>query len=229
LLTSNEHLLAVATIAVITAALVVAARLRPGPWTKFACIALAVILVGAEVSWLIYHANTSEGAAWVSALPLQLCDAGIFIAASALVTRKQLLVEMTYFWGLAGTIQAVITPDLPQHFPDYLFLEYYIAHGGIVAAALFLVVGLGQWPRRDAVDRVALITILYALLVGVIDVATGANFMYLRSKPASASLLDLLGPWPFYIFWASLVGFGLLLVLDSPFRWLRGRRQEHTL
>ena len=229
MLLSTEHQLAVTAIVVITAVLAAAARLRPGPWTRIACIALAVILVGAEVGWWAYLATThSTGADLASALPLQLCDAAIFVAAAALIVRKQLLVEVTYFWGLAGTIQAVITPDLPQHFPSFPFFQYYVAHGGIVGAALFLVVGLGQWPRRGAVLRVAAITIAYALLVGAIDAATGANYMYLRSKPASASLLDLLGSWPVYIAWASLVGAALLLILDAPFRWLRHRREEHT-
>ena len=221
---STEHLIAVAAIVVITAALVVTARLRPGAWARVACIALAAILVGAEVGWWAFlvatHATNAELA---SALPLQLCDTAIFIAALALVLRKQLLVEVTYFWGLAGTIQAVITPDLPQHFPTFPFFQYYIAHGGIVAAALFLVVGLGQWPGRDAVLRVAFITTLFALLVGVIDAATGANYMYLRRKPDSATMLDLLGPWPFYIAWAALVAAALLLILDAPFRLLRAR------
>jgi hypothetical integral membrane protein (TIGR02206 family) len=172
--------------------------------------------------------SSVESANLASALPLQLCDVAIFIAAAALVLRKQVLVEVTYFWGLAATIQAVITPDLPQHFPSFPYFQYYVAHGGIVAAALFLVVGLGQRPRRDAVLRVALITIAYTLLVGAIDAATGANYMYLRSKPASASLLDLLGPWPFYIVWASLVGVVFLVILDAPFRWLQRRTEEHT-
>ena len=229
MLLSTEHLLAITAIVVITAVLVAAARLRPGPWTRIVCIALAVILVGAEVGWWAYLATThATGADLASALPLQLCDAAIFVAAAALILRKQLLVEVTYFWGLAGTIQAVITPDLPQHFPSFPFFQYYAAHGGIVAAALFLVVGLRQWPRRGAVLRVTGITIAYALLIGVIDAATGANYMYLRSKPTSASLLDLLGPWPVYIAWASLVGVALLLILDAPFRWLRRGREEHT-
>lgn len=223
---STEHLLAATAIAVITAALVAAARLRPGAWTRIACIALAATLVGAEVGWWAYLAAThATNAELATALPLQLCDTAIFISAFALVLRKQLLVEVTYFWGLAGTVQAVITPDLPSHFPSFPFFQYYTAHGGIVAAALFLVVGLGQWPRRDAVLRVGLITILFALLVGAIDAATGANYMYLRSKPGSATLLDLLGPWPFYIAWASLVGAALLLILDMPFHLLRTRNQ----
>lgn len=221
---STEHLLAVAAIAISAAALVAAAKLRPGNWTRVAGLVLAVVLIGAEIGWWIYLAATgAKDAELGSALPLQLCDTAIFISALALVLRTQLLIEITYFWGLAGTIQAVITPDLPEHFPSFPYFQYYVAHGGIVLAGLFLVVGLGRWPRRNAVLRVFLITIAYTLLVGAIDAASGADYMYLRSKPTSATLLDLLGPWPWYLAWAALIGVALLLVLDAPFRLLRQR------
>jgi hypothetical integral membrane protein (TIGR02206 family) len=221
---STEHLLAVVAIAICAAVLVTMAKLRAGGWTRAAGRVLAVVLIGAEVGWWIYLSVTgAKDAELGTALPLQLCDAAIFISAFALVLRTQLLVEVTYFWGLAGTIQAVLTPDLPQHFPTFPFFQYYIAHGGIVLAALFLVVGLGQWPRRDAVLRVLVVTVAYVFLVGAIDAATGANYMYLRNKPQGASLLDLLGPWPYYLAWAGLIGVALLFVLDAPFRWLRHR------
>jgi hypothetical integral membrane protein (TIGR02206 family) len=222
-----EHVAAVAVIAAVAAALIAAARLWPGEWTKLAARALALVLVSAEVGWWIYlWRSGARGADLATALPLQLCDIAIFVAALALVLRRQLLVEVTYFWGLAGTIQALITPDLPQHFPNFLYFQYYVAHGGIVTAALFLVVGLGRWPRRNAVFLVFAITIAYALVLGAIDAATGANYMYLRTKPGSGSLLDVLGPWPWYIAWAGLIALALLLVLDAPFRLLRGRKRE---
>src|SRR5260370_23731130 len=146
-LLAAEHLWTVVVIAGATAALVAAARLGPGPWTLLAVRALAVVLVGDEVAWWIYlvatHANRAE---LLYALPFQLCDAAIFVSAFALWFRRQILLEVTYFWGLAGTIQAIITPDLPQHFPSFPFIQYYVAHGGVVAAARFFVVGLRQWP-----------------------------------------------------------------------------------
>jgi hypothetical integral membrane protein (TIGR02206 family) len=221
-----EHLGAIAVIALATSALVAAARRRPGPWTTTAARALAVLLVSAEVGWWIFlvasHANRSE---LLYALPFQFCDAAIFVAAIALWSRRQLLVEVTYFWGLAGTIQAIFTPDLPQHFPSFPFVQYYVAHGGVVAAALLLVVGLGQWPRRNAFAWVIALTIAYTAVVGLLDAATGANYMYLRAKPASATALDLMGPWPWYIVWAGLVGVGLFVILDAPFRVLRRARE----
>ena len=221
-LLSAEHLGAVAVIAAATAALIAAARLGPGPWTTTAARSLAVVLVGAEVAWWIYLVATRANRAELAyALPFQLCDAAIFVSALALWLRQQLLVEVTYFWGLAGTIQAIITPDLPEHFPTFPFIQYYVAHGGVVAAALLLVVGLRQWPRRHALQWVVSLTLAYTAFVGLLDATTGANYMYLRAKPGSATPLDLLGPWPWYIGWAALVGLALFAILDAPFRVLR--------
>jgi len=218
-LLAPEHLVALAVIAVSTIALVVAGRRRPGAWLKV----LAAVLVVDEVSWWLFLLGGGQPGSRIElSLPLQLCDVAIFIAAGALWTRRQLLVEVTYFWGLAGTVQALLTPDLPQHFPSYPYFQYYIAHGGVVAAALILVVGLRQSPRRWAVASVAGLTVVYAALVGFVDAVTGADYMYLRSKPAGATLLDLLGPWPWYILSAAAIAVVLFAVLDAPFRLRRG-------
>ncbi|TMD76051.1 MAG: TIGR02206 family membrane protein [Chloroflexi bacterium] len=194
-LLTPEHIVALVAIALSAALLVVAARRRPGPWLKV----LAAVLVVDEVSWWVFLLGGGQPGSQVAlSLPLQLCDVAIFIAAAALWTRQQLLVEVTYFWGLAGTIQALLTPDLPQHFPSYPYFQYYIAHGGVVAAALVLVVGLGQRPRRWAVGRVAGLTVAYAALVGFVDAVTLS---------------------------AAVIAAFLFAILDAPFR-LRERRAE---
>lgn len=216
-LLAPEHVLALLVIATSTVGLVVAARRAPGAWLR----ALAAVLVVDEVSWWVYlAAGGVPGSVLAQSLPLQLCDVAIFVAAAALWTRRPLLVEVTYFWGLAGTIQALLTPDLPQHFPSYPYFQYYIAHGGVVASALILVVGLRIHPRPWAVAKVAGLTLAYAAFVGLVDAVTGADYMYLRAKPPSATPLDLLGPWPWYIGGATLIAVALFAALDAPFRRL---------
>ncbi len=191
-LLAPEHVGALLVIAALTAVLVVLGRKRPGLWLR----GLALILVVDEVSWWVFlAAGGGETGQRAQPLPLQLCDIAIFVAAAALWTRRQLLVEITYFWGLAGTLQALLTPDLAQHFPSYPYLQYYIAHGGVVAAALVLVAGMRLHPRPWAVAQVALVTIAYTASVGLVDAVTGSDYMYLRSKPSSPTLLDELGPW----------------------------------
>jgi hypothetical integral membrane protein (TIGR02206 family) len=213
-LLATGHVGPLVVIALATVGLVAAARLRPGAWLKV----FALVLVADEVSWFVFMAfGGGEPEQRTQPLPFQLCDMAIFVAAAALWTRRPLLVEITYFWGLAGTIQALLTPALPQPFPTYPYFQYYIAHGGVVAAALMLVVGLRIYPRRWAVAWVAGITVAYAAFVGIVDVITGADYMFLRAKPPSPTLLDVLGPWPWYILSATALGVVLFAVLDAPF------------
>jgi hypothetical integral membrane protein (TIGR02206 family) len=214
-LLAPEHVIALVVISVAAVALVVAARRSPGRWLEV----LAVVLVVDEVSWWLYLlAGGVPGSRLAQSLPLQLCDVAIFVAAAALWTRNRMLVEVTYFWGLAGTVQALVTPDLPQHFPSYPYWQYYIAHGGVVGAALLLVVGMRLHPRPWAAVRVAGLTLAYAAVVAIVDALTMSNYLYLRSKPPSATLLDILGPWPVYIASATLIGIALFAILDAPFR-----------
>ena len=129
--------------------------------------------------------------------------------------------ELTYFWGLASTLQAVVTPDLSAGFLQLEFFTFVVGHLGIVVAALFLVVGLRLRPRPGSVTRVFAITAVYTALVGWFDWVTGSNYMFLAAVPRNGSLLSVLGPWPWYILSAAGVALVLLLILDAPFHHRR--------
>lgn len=141
------------------------------------------------------------------------------VAVAALWTRRPFLVELTYFSGaLSASAQAVLTPDRGDAFPDLFYFTYFKTHSGVVVAALLLVFGLGNAPRHGAVGRVYVATAAFAALAGAGDLLTGGNYMFLREKPGRASLLDLMGPWPWYIAAAALLALALYLLLDLPFR-----------
>jgi hypothetical integral membrane protein (TIGR02206 family) len=163
-----------------------------------------------------------------TSLPLALCDVALIVAAVACwAPRWSIGVELTYFWGLAGTLQAVVTPDLHAGFPQLEFFLFVVGHVGIVLAALYLVIGLRRVPRGGSVARVLTITAAYALFVGLFDWATGSNYMYLAAPPENPSLLSLLGPWPWYLLSATGVALILFVLLDAPFH--RGRRGSAPL
>jgi len=223
---SVEHLLTLAVVLALVGAVTAAARLRPGPWTVPVSRALAIVLVGNEAGWWVWlglHGTYSIA----YALPIQLCDIASVVAAAALWTRRPLLVEVTYFWGLAGTFNGLLTPDLLNRFPDYLYFQYFIAHGAIVCAALLLVVGLRITPRPLAALRVYALTVVVLVVDAAVDAATGGNYLYLRHAPGVHSLLDLFGPWPWYVLGASALALVIFLILDLPF--ILGRRVRRRL
>ena len=201
--------------------LCVEARRHPGPWRRWAAAALGLVLFGTALSYVLGLVVAGTFSARTD-LPFPLCDVAVLVAAAACVWQVPVLVELTYFWGLAGTLQAVVTPDLSAGFPHVVFFQYTVGHLGIVLAALFLVVGMGLRPRRFAVPRVLLITAAYTAFVGMIDAVTGANYMFLRRPPGNWTLLRLLGPWPWYVLSAVGVAAVLVTLLDIPF-W-SGRR-----
>lgn len=219
---SAEHIGAMAGVAIAAAALCSAARLRPGEWIDTAARALAIIVFAAEAGWWVYLALGGRGP-WSAAydLPLQLCDVVGFIAPAALWWRQPLLVELAYFWGLAGSVQALLTPSLMEHFPSYPYWQFYVAHGGVVVTALFLVIGLRLRPRSRSVPRIFLITVAFTVLVGLADIVTGGNYMFLREPPSTGSLLNFMGPWPWYIATGTVLALVFILILDAPFRLAR--------
>jgi hypothetical integral membrane protein (TIGR02206 family) len=204
-------------------ALCVLARLRPGLWSIWARRAIGTVLAGVALVSLVSAVAAGDWATAAS-LPLALCNAAAVVVAVACWWPKPLLVELAWFWGLAGTLQAVITPDLTVPFPNLQFFEYTVGHVTIVVAAVFLVVGLRIEPRPGAPVRVFLITLAYALVVGFVDAVTDSDYMFLRAPPDSWSLLSLLGPWPWYLLSATGVAIVLLALLNLPF-WL-ARRQR---
>jgi hypothetical integral membrane protein (TIGR02206 family) len=222
--TPVAYWVAVGTGTVICVSLCTACRRRPGPWVRYAGRVISVVLVAEAVTFV--SVPLVEGRWSVQgSLPLALCDVALIVAAAACWwPGPNLPVELTYFWGLAGTLQAVITPDLSAGFPQLEFFEFVVGHLGIVIAALFLVVGLRLRPRPGSVPRVFAITAAYTAFVGWFDWLTGSNYMYLAAVPKHWSLLSVLGPWPWYIVSAAGVAVGLLFILDAPFH--RGRPSD---
>ena len=214
---SAEHLITVGVIFVVTATLVTAARLRPGRWTDYAAVILGVLILVNEASYYIWIAVRHQfDVSW--ALPVQLCDVASVITALALWFRTQILVELTYFWGIAGTANGILTPDVSDHWPSYPYVQYFIQHGGIPCAALFLVVGLRIDPSTWAVARVYALTFGLLLVDAFVNLLTNGDYMYLRRPPGVNNLLDLMGPWPWYIGGGAVLALVLFLILDAPFR-----------
>lgn len=190
------------------------ARRRPG--TSFPRWLACLLLACAAAELLIVHARGSFSLK--RALPLQLCDVALFVTAFALWTRGQTAFEFAWFWGLSGTLGALLTPDVARGFPDPDYIRFFLAHGGIVAGVLFLgPPGLGMRLRRGAVRRVYLATAAYAAVLGVVDWLLDANYMYLCEKPPGP-LLAPFGPWPWYILGGAAIAAVSFWLLDLAAR-----------
>jgi hypothetical integral membrane protein (TIGR02206 family) len=215
-MSSAEHVLPVLFIAVGIAAVLAATRIWPGRWVDQGARVIAVSVVLAEVGWWVINiANGSWTVQW--SLPLHLCEAGCFLVAAALWWRLRFAFEMSYFWGLGGTMPGLFSPSIPGHFPDPVYFQYYAQHGLLVLGAFYLVIALRMRPARRAVMRVSIATAAYALAVGIVDYFTNGNYLFLRDLPPTRTALDYMGPWPWYIVTLTIAAIVVFNVLYLPF------------
>lgn len=56
-----------------------------------------------------------------------------------------------------------------------------------------------------------------AFIVYFVNKLTGGNYMFLAEKPTNASLIDFLGPYPWYILTLEFVVLFIFLLLYAPF------------
>lgn len=155
---------------------------------------------------------------WDVSLPLHLCDLALVICFAALVSRSQVAFELTYYWALTGAVAAMLTPDLAFGFPAPVFLLFFLAHGILVLTIVWLITGEGLRPRPGSAWTAFGGLLVYFALVGALDGALGWNYGYLREKPSQPSLLDHLGPWPWYVAAGSLLALGAFTLLYLPWR-----------
>ncbi len=216
---SPVHLAIVAAVPLCAWGLSALASSRPGA-AHGILLALAAAIAADEIAWYVY--TVARG--WVHPpfdLPLDLCDVVIWLTVYALVVPRAWALDVVYYLGLAGSGMAVLTPDVGAEFPSYPGVKFFVAHGGVVVSILFLVWTGALRPRRGSWWRVFLYVNVYAAFVALFDARYGTNYMYLREKPQSGTLLDFLGSWPWYLLGGEAVALALFSLLYLPFRGAR--------
>ena len=214
-----SHIAALLCIAALTAFAVWACRKDAKSKTAKTCIGLlAFLCFSIYPLQQIFHTVVGGVVKVEDIYPFHLCDIAAVICGFALITRKPALCELAYFWGLAGTLQGLLTPDLNHDFPNPVFLIFFTIHGAIVATALLLPLGLGWKPRPKATLRVFIWVLVYTAGALIINAIMGSNFGFLTHKPENASLLDIMGPWPWYILVLLLMAGLIFWLLSWPFK-----------
>jgi hypothetical integral membrane protein (TIGR02206 family) len=190
-------------------------------------IVITALLIANYAAYLIFiraHGVTN----WQRMLPMQLCDWGIVVVIVAMWTGNHRWFEVAYFWGLGGTLQAVLTPDLRYGFPDWRFISFFISHCGIIIGVVFLMLTRRYRPYPMSIVRVFLWSEFYFIVTFVIDKLTGVNYGFLLHKPEAFSILSFLSDSRL-LYLLQMHGLALLffVALYAPFAifdLLRGNR-----
>lgn len=189
--------------------------------------AFAAVLTAYTVTMLVYRSVPGNFDVHIS-LPVHLSDLAWMVAVIALWTRAHWATALTYYWGLTLNPQAILTPALDSpDFPHIDFIDLWVQHILVLWAALYLIWGRGGSVHWGSYRLAMVVTVTWALVAFALNSRLGTNYGFLNGKPDHPSILDLFGPWPWYL----LVEFLIIAVVWALITWpwtIRGQSTAGT-
>lgn len=191
--------------------------LRKPTLNTFVRSVLAAILILSEISLHAWLWSIGEWTIQYS-LPFHLSSISILLSAALLLTKSFSLFEFTCFAGVGSALQAMLTPDISVYtFPHFRYVHFFISHGGIVVANMFIVFVEKYRPTAKSVWKAFLYLNLYTFFVFLLNYLIEGNYMYISEKPVNPSMLDYLGPWPLYLIPLEVIAIATFVLLYLPF------------
>jgi hypothetical integral membrane protein (TIGR02206 family) len=177
---------------------------------------MAIILWLDEAAWHVW--NLYWGHWSVAQLPLHICSLLIWLTGFMLIFKNYRIYEFAYFIGIGGAMQALLTPDAGIYgFPHFRIFQTMISHSLLLTSAIYMTTVEGFRPTWKSLWRVVVGLNIYAAMIYPINLLLGTDFLYINGKPSTASLLDALPRWPYYLLYMELIGFAIFLLLYLPF------------
>ncbi|OBK81702.1 TIGR02206 family membrane protein [Mycobacterium sp. 1164985.4] len=220
----TSHLVVLAIFAVGVGLLIWLGRRQTEAQARVFSRVFALLILAAFVVALVYKLIRPD---IQTSVPIQLCDIAELTAAYALWSHRHWAFALTYYWCLLLSSQALLTPDVgtPREgapdFPHHLFLTFFVLHVFAVWAAVYLTWGRRMRPHWRSYRFAVVVSLAWAALTFSFNAIVGTNYGYLNRKPPTASLLDVFGPWPFYL----LVEVAIVIAVWALMTWPWERRR----
>ncbi|WP_342577471.1 TIGR02206 family membrane protein [Psychrobacillus sp. FSL K6-2843] len=169
---------------------------------------------------ILYHVWLVQSDRWElsNSLPLELCSISLLLTIVLLWTGNRLVYQFVFYAGIGGALQAMLTPVLDMDFPHFRYFHFFYTHAGIILTALYFTWVKGYRPTFKGVLTTLLALNILLPFIFWINYLFEGNYMFLQRKPSGGSLLDFLGPYPWYILSLEIVAFLIFIFLWFLFK-----------
>ncbi|HAB36046.1 MAG TPA: TIGR02206 family membrane protein, partial [Cryomorphaceae bacterium] len=135
--------------------------------------------------WIGKHIHLVNEGLWnvMDNLELHLCGFSRFLSVFLLLFGWRWAYYPLFFWGIVGGFHSLLTPELTSGDTPYMFVEYYVVHGGIIIIPLYYHFVRGMRIGRWTWAKVLGINLSLMLPIGLANYLTGGNYMFLCSPP----------------------------------------------
>jgi len=224
---SIEHVLPIGLAILFCSVLIRFARKKLSTNQKHLVFKWLGIFVSLTIVLFHAHKISLGGYAISKDLPLFLCSFLALIIPVFTSYKKYWMYEILLFWIIAGTLQGVITPDIAEGFPSLDYFRYWIVHLGLLTIIFYATFVLHMRPKFKSVIKSFLALQVYVAAIMLINYVLNSNYFYLNRKPESASALDYLGDYPYYLLVVELILIPFFLLIYLPF-YLTGKKKKLT-
>ena len=190
-------------------------------------IALIALSLGQEIIDDILRWNAGV---WriTNDLPLHMCGFSLFTSTYALYKKNQTAFELSFFWGIGGALQAIVTPD-PGRFPlDVSVFWNFLSHGIIILNVLWLIVIENMRCRKGSLLNVILVTNASIFIISFLNYVLDGNYWFICQKPGGESPF-IIGEWPFYLIGFEMFGILVMGLFYIPMIILRKKRVQFAV
>ncbi|WP_240516009.1 YwaF family protein [Candidatus Izimaplasma bacterium ZiA1] len=156
-------------------------------------LTLAFVMIIADMSYF-WH-KMYIGADIKDHLPITVCGWTAILGGFMLLSKRQTLFDIVYFFALAGSINALITPAVitdngPTHFRYY---QFWIEHLSIFIAVFYMIAVHKFRPNlKSAFKSMGALIMLTIIALYVNANIEGANYLFLSSTENGDSALNFL-------------------------------------
>ena len=209
------------TITIIMLLLLYAKSLKDSTLKKFTYL-IGIILFSRLIFMQFYQLYMDI---WVaeSSIPIHLCGLSSILAGLVMFKRNQLAYECLFYWGLAGAFQSLLTPEFTLGKSDsIIYIDYFVSHGGIIFAALYLTLVLRMRPSEYSWLKIFIFSQILIPIIGTINWLLDSNYMYLCDKPIVDNPL-IIGDWPWYIVFIEIFALINAWLLYQPIKLLKNK------
>jgi hypothetical integral membrane protein (TIGR02206 family) len=164
-------------------------------------IAFAIIILLSDMVYFWHKIYLGDVAGFANTpnianhLPITVCGWAAMMSGYMLMTKKRGLFEVVYFFVLAGSINALITPAViidngPTHFRYY---QFWIEHTSIFIAVFYMIFVFGYKVNVKSIFKSLGVMIVLTIIAIVVNInVEGANYLFLSTTEAGDSVLNFL-------------------------------------
>ena len=214
ILFSNDHLITVG-IGFISCILLVFLGFFTEKKATFAKI-VAIAVLGVKIAELLFR-HHYYGETVAELLPLHLCPIVIILSIFMMFFHSEVLFQPVYFWSI-GAFFAILMPDIRDGMSNFASQSFFITHFFILFSTAYAFVHFRFRPTKAGFLCSFLLLVTLAFIMYFVNNKLGTNFLYVNHPPVTKSLMDFMGPWPYYIFSLAGIDIAISFFMYLPFR-----------